>query len=176
MIFSTLDFSIGYWQLPVNPAYRYKTAFCPGPGLGLFQFCRMPFGLSGAPSSFQRSMDKLFHDLPFVATYLDDVLIHSSTIDEHRKHLKLVFDRIDTTGLTLHGSKSNIGMFQVKYLGHVFSSDGMEPDPRPVKTSALCDWPICLSMLATYAAFWDWHHITIVTYTIFLTLLLHCTS
>ena len=123
----------------MNPADRYKTAFCPGPGLGLFQFCRMPFGLSGAPSSFQRLMDKLFRDLPFVVTYLDDVLIHSCSIDEHKEYLKLVFDRIDAAGLTLHGSKCNIGMYQVKYLGHVFSSNGMEPDP--VKTSAVFDWP-----------------------------------
>ena len=84
-------------------------------------------------------MDILFRDLPFVVTYLDDVLIHSCSIDEHKKHLKLVFDRIDAAGLTLHGSKCNIGMYQVKYLGHVFSSNGMEPDP--VKTSAVFDWP-----------------------------------
>ena len=52
-IFSTLDLQSGYWQLPVNPADKDKTAFCPGPGMGVFQFLRMPFGLSGAPSSFQ---------------------------------------------------------------------------------------------------------------------------
>ena len=43
VIFSMVDLRSGFWQLPVNPADRYKTAFCPGPGLGLFQFCRMPF-------------------------------------------------------------------------------------------------------------------------------------
>ena len=58
---------------------RPKTAFCPGPGLGLFQFCRMPFGLTGAPSAFQRLMDKVFQGLPFVTTYLDDVLVHTSS-------------------------------------------------------------------------------------------------
>ena len=52
-IFLTLDLHNGYWQLPVNPANRDKTAFCPGPGMGLYKFCRMPFGLSGTPSSFQ---------------------------------------------------------------------------------------------------------------------------
>ena len=70
VVFSTLDLRNGYWQLPVNLADRYKTAFCPGPGLGLFQFCRMPFGLSGAPSSFQRLMDKLFRDLPLLLLIL----------------------------------------------------------------------------------------------------------
>ena len=139
VVFSTLDLRSGYWQLPVNPADRCKTAFCPGPGLGLFQFCRMPFGLSGAPASFQRLMDTLFRDFSFVTTYLDDVLIHSHTVEEHKDHLKIVFNRIESAGLTLHGSKCNIGAHHVKYLGHVFSSKGMEPDPS--KTSAVCDWP-----------------------------------
>ena len=83
-------------------------------------------------------MDKLFCDLPFAITHLDDVLIHSCSIDKHKERLKLVFDRIDSAGLTLHGGKCNTGMYQVKYLSHVFTSNGMEPDP--VKTSAVCDW------------------------------------
>ena len=72
VIFSTLDLQSVYWQLPVNPSNRAKAAFCPSPGLGFFQFCRMPFGLSGAPASFQRFMDTVLHDLPFVTTCLDN--------------------------------------------------------------------------------------------------------
>jgi len=52
-VFSTLDLHSGYWQLPVAEADQPKTAFCPGPGMGLYQFCRMPFGLSEEPASFQ---------------------------------------------------------------------------------------------------------------------------
>ena len=51
-IFSTLDLQSGYWQVPVNPEDRAKTAFCPGPGLGLNEFNPMPLGLTDAPSSF----------------------------------------------------------------------------------------------------------------------------
>ena len=54
-IFSTLDLQSGNWQLLVNPDNQEKTAFCPGPGMGLYQFRRIPFGLTGATSSFQRS-------------------------------------------------------------------------------------------------------------------------
>jgi len=61
------------WQLPVYIADREKTAFCPGPGMGLYKFYRMPFGLTGASSSFQRLMDTTLHRLPFVTIYLDDV-------------------------------------------------------------------------------------------------------
>ena len=74
-VFSMLDLHSGYWQLSVNPADRDKTAFCPGPGLGFYEFCRMPFGLSGTPSSFQCLMDKTLHGLSFVTIYLDDILL-----------------------------------------------------------------------------------------------------
>ena len=94
---------------------------------------------SGAPASFQRLMDTLFRDLSFVTTYLDDVLIHSCSIEEHKEHLNTVFNRIESAGLSLHGSKCNIGVYQVKYLGHVFSAKGMEADSS--KISAVCDWP-----------------------------------
>ena len=52
-IFTTLDLQCGYWQMPINPSNRERKAFCPGPGMDLFQLCHMPFGLAGAPSSFQ---------------------------------------------------------------------------------------------------------------------------
>ena len=116
----------------------------------------MPFGLAGAPASFQRLMDSICRDLPFVTTYLDDVLIHSPSIQEHEQHLKTIFGRFKSAGLTLRGSKCNIGVTEVKYLGHVFSEKGMEPDPQ--KTSAVQDWPTQW-MLATFAVFWGLPHI-----------------
>jgi len=71
-IFNTMDLQCGYWQMPVNSLDRPKTAFCPGPGMGLFQF------LIGAPGSFQRMMNQLLRDLPFVTVYIYDILIHSA--------------------------------------------------------------------------------------------------
>ena len=82
-IFSTLDLRSGYWKLPVHVDDQPKTAFCPGPGFRLFQFQRMPFGLSGAPASFQRLINMICYDLSLVTTYLDDLLVHSKDIHEH---------------------------------------------------------------------------------------------
>ena len=129
-LFSTLDLHSGYWQLPVNPTDREKTAFCPRPGMGFYEFCRMPFELAGAPSSFQCLMDKTLQGLSFVIIYLDDILVHSKNIDTHREHLDIVFKRLLDAGLTLRGEKCHIGMSTVQYLGHVFSAAGMSPDPR----------------------------------------------
>ena len=74
----------------------------------------------------------------YTTTHLDDVLIYSPTTQEHEQHLKIIFERFESTGLTLRGSKCNISVHEVKYLGHVFSQKGMEPDPQKIS----CDWPI----------------------------------
>ena len=90
--------------------------------MGLYQFCQMPFGLTGTPSSFQRLIDSVFQGLPFVTTYIDDVLIHSSSEKQHKEHLETVFQRLTNAELTLLGTKCQIGMSQVCYLGHVFTA------------------------------------------------------
>ena len=137
-VFSTLDLQSGYWQLPVSPNDPEKTAFCPGPGMGLFQFCRMPFGLTGAPSSFQRLMDNILRGLSFVTIYLDDILVHSRDEKMHCQHLNEVFQRLTAAGLTLRGRKCHIGLSHVSYLGHVFTGSGMLPDPQ--KIEAIVQW------------------------------------
>ena len=138
-VFSTLDIRSGYWQLPVHVDDQPKTAFCPGPGFGLFQFRRMPFRLSGAPSSFQRLMNTICGDLSSVTTYLDDLLVHSKNIHEHVEHLRILFQRMHNAGLTFRGSKCQIGLPSVTYLGHIFSATGISPDPE--KVSTVYNWP-----------------------------------
>ena len=108
--------------------------------MGSFEFSRMPFGLCGAPSSFQRLMDKVMRGLPFVSTYIDDVLIHSTDDEMHAKHLNEVFMRLRKAGLTLRGKKCVIGTPQVTYLGHYFTGSGVTPDREKVK--AVEEWPI----------------------------------
>ena len=107
--------------------------------MGLFQFTRMPFGLSGAPSSFQRLMNIIMRGLPFVSTYIDDVLIHSDSEEVHKGHLQEAFRRLKKAGLTLRGVKCQIGVSQVSYLGHVFSGKGMSPDDSKIR--AVTEWP-----------------------------------
>ena len=107
--------------------------------MGLYEFCRMPFGLTGAPSSFQHLMDKTLHGLPFVTIYLDNILIHSNNVQVHAQHLKVVFQCLQNAGLTLRGTKCHIGLPSVRYLGNIFSAKGMSPDPSKVQD--ITDWP-----------------------------------
>ena len=99
----------------------------------------MPFGLTGAPSSFQRLMNQIFRELPFVTTYVDDILIHSTDRNQHLLHLREVFSCLSKANLTLQGKKCQIAMSQVPYLGHVFSGKGMSPNKQ--KLSAVEEWP-----------------------------------
>ena len=83
---TTLDLAKGYWQVPMADEDREKTAFSSP--MGLYQFTVMPFGLSGAPETFQRMIDQNLRGLSeFVEVYLDDVVIYSSNWMEHLQHL-----------------------------------------------------------------------------------------
>ena len=84
-------------------------------------------------------MDKVMQGLPFVTTYIDDVLIHSPDKEVHKQHLQQVFTRLQEAGLTLQGRKCHIALSEVSCLGHVSAGQGMKPDSKKVK--AIHDWP-----------------------------------
>lgn len=101
---STLDLTRRYWQVPVAEAARSKTAFATP--FGLYQFNVMPFGLQGAPATFQRLMDKVIGGLEdFSVVYLDNLVVFSETWEEHVAHLRVVFNRIKQAGLTVKARK-----------------------------------------------------------------------
>lgn len=85
----------------------------------------MPFGLTNAPGVFQRLMHKVLmgsnpmNGNQFVSVYIDDVLIYSTTLKEHLKHLELVIQRIEGAGLKLKPSKCCFVREEVEYLGYV---------------------------------------------------------
>ena len=82
----TLDLARGYWQVPVAEESQSRTAFTTP--YGIFQFRVMPFGLHGAPATFQRMLDQLLADCSgYAAAYLDDVVIYSASWEEHISHL-----------------------------------------------------------------------------------------
>ena len=79
--FCTLDLASGYWQIPVHPQDREKTAFSV-PGKGHYHFCVMPFGLTGAPATFERMMENILSSLLWnqCLSFLDDVMVCGSDV------------------------------------------------------------------------------------------------
>ena len=138
--FSTLDLASGYHQVAMHEDDQEKTAFTTP--FGLWEFKRMPFGLSGAPATFQRLMQSSMNDLilRILLVYLDDVLVFSRDLKEHLKRLETVFTRLRQIGLKLNPEKCRFGARNVNYLGHVISEEGIATDPG--KISAVNDWPI----------------------------------
>ena len=124
---SALDLTRGYWQVPMSAADRHKTAFTTP--MGLFQFTVMPFGLSGAPATFQRMMDQILNGLQkFSSAYLDDVVVFSDTWEEHLKHLRNILERLRSAGLTAKLTKCQFGMAECRYLGHIVGSGVVRPE------------------------------------------------
>lgn len=123
---SALDLTKGYWQIPVAEKDIPKTAFTVP--FGRYEYKVMPFGLVGAPATFQRIMNEMLGDLPqFAAAYLDDVVVFSTNWDDHVKHLETVLLRIRKSGLTLKAAKCNLGMEECEYLGHQVGRGVIKP-------------------------------------------------
>ena len=137
--FTTMDMEQGFHQVRMAPEDRHKTAFRTF--MGQFEWCVMPFGLKGAPGTFQSIMNSIFFDLlgKGVLVYMDDVLIYSPTFEEHINLLEKVLNRLMENKMYPKLSKCKFAVQTIEYLGYQVGADGIHPSPE--KVSAIAVWP-----------------------------------
>ena len=116
-IFSKIDLSEAYLQIPIEE--ESSKLLCISTHKGLFKFNRLAFGIKFAPAIFQQIIDTMLSGLDFSIRYLDDILMKSETIEQHRKQVFRVFKRINEYGFTLKDTKCEFFLDKIKYLGQI---------------------------------------------------------
>lgn len=130
--FTSLDLRAGYHQIRMHPEDEEKTAFKTHNGH--YEFRVMSFGLTGAPATFQNTMNTILAPLlrKGVLVFLDDILVYSGTLEEHTIVLRQVFQLLNKHQLKVKMSKCTFAQPQLVYLGHVISAEGVATDPKNI--------------------------------------------
>lgn len=138
-VFSKLDLRSGYHQIRMEEDSIQRTAFRTH--FGSFEFTVMPFGLQGAPGVFQRLANRVLQPFnnKFVLVYMDDILVFSRNMEEHKEHLRQVLSALRDAQLFAKLEKCSFGMPSVEFLGHIISGEGIACDPNKLK--AISEWP-----------------------------------
>jgi transposase InsO family protein len=138
--FTKLDVRWGYNNIRIKEGDEWKAAFRTN--RGLFEPLVMFFGLTNSPATFQTMMDDIFRDLiarGVVCVYLDDILIYTRTLEEHRKIVSEVLKRLKKHKLFLKPEKCEFERTQIEYLGLIVGQGRAEMDP--VKVAGVKEWP-----------------------------------
>ncbi|GFW04252.1 hypothetical protein TNCV_2670171 [Trichonephila clavipes] len=118
-IFSKIDIFKAFHQIPIAECDIPKTAVTTP--WGLYEYTHLCFGLVNAPQTFMRFMHEVLRGLPFCFVYLDDILCYSENAEEHRSHLRTIFQRLSSYGLKLNISKCVFGVTELIFLGHLIT-------------------------------------------------------
>lgn len=98
------------------------------------RFNRLPPGLKIGPQVFQRKNHENFGDIQNCKVFMDDIMVHGKTKQSHDETLKKVLDRAKEKNIRFKVEKLQIAKSQVKYLGHIFSEEGIRPDPDRIRS------------------------------------------
>ena len=140
--FSKIDLCSGYHQMKIRKKDIPKTAFVTR--FGQYEFTVVSFGLTNAPAYFMNMMNKVFMDEldKFVVVFIDDILIYSATVEEHKQHLKILLEKLRQNQLYGKFSKCEFWLEEVAFLGHVLTAEGVAVDPSKIVTVQKWEQPL----------------------------------
>lgn len=145
-MFSSLDFTAGYWQVPLHPTVRKYTAFVYNGKT--YHFCVVPFGLNISNTAFGHALESVLNiqvseeqddQMKDLHIYVDDLLISTTTFPKHLLQLRILFTKIRMSGMTLKLAKCEFLRQKIKFLGHIISPFGLSMDPE--KLRAIHEFP-----------------------------------
>lgn len=157
-VFSVIDLSKAYYQIEIRAQDRPYTAFQAGEEL--FQFSRIPMGVTNGVSAFQRFINKFIADNNLEGTYayLDDITVCGRTKEEHDANLSRFMDAATKFGLQLNPVKSKFCLTTIDILGYRISDGKLQPDPERLRP--LIEYPVpqnlkalqrCIGLFAYYS-------------------------
>ena len=136
--FSYIDLKSAYHQLRLMEDEKPLTAFEANGRL--FQFKRLPFGVTNGVAAFQRGIDYVIDGLEGVVANIDDVVVGGATQEDHDKALANFLSAADKYGVTFNKAKSKFNTAELHFLGHVFKDGKMEPEME--RMSPLLEFPL----------------------------------
>ena len=131
--YSKLDLTSGYWQVKLDYESSLLTTF--NTPFGRYRFTRMPFGIKSAQEVFQKKFDEVCENLEGCFKIVDDVIISGKSKQEHDQNLMAFLQRYREKKIRINREKCVFFTTQVSYFGHIFTSEGLKPDPTKLAQS-----------------------------------------
>ena len=138
-VFTIVDFKKGYWMVVLHPDSRRLT--CMALPFGRFQWTHLSMGTVVAQDIFQSKLDAIFIGMEGVTGIADDMIIAGKDEMEHNRNFLAFMEKCMENNLTLNSEKIQFKQTQVSFYGHIWSDQGISPDPKKILCSCLFDFP-----------------------------------
>ncbi|CAB4016982.1 Hypothetical predicted protein, partial [Paramuricea clavata] len=142
-VFSKLDLSSGYHQFELSPESRNITTFSTH--VGLRRYKRLLFGINAAAEIFQNAIEEILAGLPGCKNISDDIIVFGRGQKEHDTNLRGVLERLKQYNIRLKEEKCSFSQSTIMFYGHIFSAEGIKPDPKKIDAIKAMNPPECSS-------------------------------
>jgi len=170
----TLDLTSGFWQRQLDEKSQPLKAFTI-PGKGQYHWITSPMGLLGCPASFQRLMEGVMRNISNVIVYIDDLLVHTTTYEDHLKILEQVLVRLHSHNLKINLDKCFFGNKEVSYLGFTLTPAGIKPGKNKLKVVKNAKLPTDVKTICSFVGLCNFFRTHIKNFAIIAALLFKLT-